>query len=326
MTFSCSREILWVKIFVKMEDENEDTIKKKTYRNQCFEKYYNYLITLFSKAAKNGGLGFICTILRVSGLELGYWDPYIESDQVLNNLSKLLRKSKGKMSYILGLLIYCHAVEMSAPYDILLNLLRSINNKPYKFLPYLRRDRKNPFRWYIPYPISKIKDLKAEATLANEEEICNIIEGFYSNKIRNAFYHSSYCLTPTHFRMVEKGNPKEIPLTEVAKKLSECFAFYSAFAIVLKKFRHSFMKAKRIFKLPKYEVLELIIDNKEGLVGFKVHFSNDTFAHFERRKNKVFGQNYSIEDEGINLFQGCTDKLKNEWRMNGRRLENKDFK
>ena len=283
---------------------------------------------LFSKAAKNGGFDFICTILRVSGLELGHWDPYIEGDEALNNYSKILRKSKGKMSYRLGLLIYCHAVEMSAPYDILLNLMRCVNKKPYKYLPYyelIKKDKKDLFKWYMPYPISKIKYLKQEASEAKETELCGYIQEFYSTELRNAFYHSDYCLTNKCLRIVGGGNLKEIPLAQVAKKLSECFAFYSAFAIVLKKFRLSFKSLKKIVKWPKYEVFEILVDDKEGLVGFKLHFSNDTFAHFERRKNKVFGQNFMIEDEGVSFFQGCIDDLKKEWRMSGRIMEDKDF-
>lgn len=295
--------------------------KAKTYQDICFEKYYKYFNELFSEAAKKGGFNFICTILRVSGLELGHWDPYVEADDALNNYSKLLRKSRGRTSYRLGLLIYCHTVEMSAPYDILMNLMRCINKKPFKYLPYydlIRKDKKDPFKWWMPYPISKIKYLRKEAKAANQIEVCDYIQSFYSNELRNAFYHSDYCLTNKYFRIAEDGNPKEIKLTDIAKKLSECFAFYSAFAITLKKYRLSFKKIDKIIKWPNYEVLELLVDDREGLVGFKVHFSNDTYAHFERRKDKVFGQNYQIEDEGISFFQGCLDDLKKEWRKDGR--------
>lgn len=302
---------------------------EKSYQEKCFDEYSKYLTELFSKAAKNGGFNFVCTILRVSGMELGHWDPYIEGDQALNDYSKLLRKSSGKRLYRLGLLIYCHAVEMSAPYDILLNLIRCINNKPYKFLPYyelIKKNKKDPFKWSMPYPMSKLEYLRDEAKLAGEERVCDIIKNFYSNDIRNAFYHSDYCLTKKEFRIAEGGSPEIIPLSDISKKFSECFAFYSAFAVVLKKFRLSFKKTRKIVKWPNYEVLEILVDEKEGLVGFKVHFSNDSFAHFERKKDKVFGQNFSIEDEGISLFQGCTDDLKQEWRMNGKRLTDKDFR
>ena len=62
-------------------------------------------------------------MLRVSGIQDGGWDPFIEAEEALIDFSKLLRKisKKGvsRESFHLGLLIYCHSIEMSAPYHIL---------------------------------------------------------------------------------------------------------------------------------------------------------------------------------------------------------------
>jgi len=151
-----------------------------------------------------------------------------------------------------------------------------------------------------------------------KEKIVKLIQTFFDDKIRNAFYHSDYCLTDKVFRIAEGGVGEEISLSVISEKLARCFAFYSAFYRIHKEYRLSFKTIKKIHKWPNYEVFELIVDDDEGLVGFKIHFSNDNFTHFERRKDKVFGQNYSVEEEGISLHQGCIDDLKKEWRMNGR--------
>lgn len=106
---------------------------------------------------------------------MGYWDPYVEGEEALNDYSNLLRKvSKkelNKTSFRLGLLIYCHSIEMSAPYDILLNLIRCINGQPYKFMPYfhlIRKRKKDPFHWIMPSPHSKIEFLNKQALKVGE--------------------------------------------------------------------------------------------------------------------------------------------------------------
>lgn len=314
-----------------MEDKKEQKVIDK--QLEYYQEYYKYLKKLFKKAAeiKNGGFNFICTLLRVSGVELGYWDPYLEGEKALNDYSNILRKvsKKGnyynKVSYRLGLLIYSHAIEMSAPYDILLNLLRCIDGQPYKFLPYyslIKKDKNNFLKWYMPSPHKKIEYLKKLADKVGEQQLYELINTFYDNRIRNAFYHSDYCLTNNALRIIDGGSAKEISLTAVSEKLTKCFAFYTAFFNVEKEFKLSFKNVNKFHKWPNYEVLELVVDETEGLVGFKVHFSNDTFAHFERRKDKVFGQNYSFgKDDGIELFQGYLDKLKKEWRINGKAFD-----
>ena len=128
-------------------------------QEQFHQEYYDYLTSLFKKAAEKNGVDFVFTLLRVSGIESGYWDPFVEGEEALSEYSKILKevskKGTNKNSFRMALLIYCHATEMSAPYDMLLNLVRVINGKHYKYLPFydlIRKDKKNSFKWHMPSP------------------------------------------------------------------------------------------------------------------------------------------------------------------------------
>src|SRR3954452_23327868 len=72
------------------------------------------------------------SLLRVGGMEDRGWDPYTESRALLDDLYELMQldlpegrfKSKELTSWRLGLIFYTHVIEMSAPYEVLVNLLR----------------------------------------------------------------------------------------------------------------------------------------------------------------------------------------------------------
>jgi len=74
---------------------------------------------------------------------------------------------------------------------------------------------------------------------------------------------------------------------------------------------------KRFHRMPKYEVLELLSDEKEGLFGFTFHISNGTECTFERHGDRVIAQNVMFEEEGISLHVGLLDDLRKEWRVRG---------
>jgi hypothetical protein len=68
-----------------------------------------------------------------------------------------------------------------------------------------------------------------------------------------------------------------------------------------------------------FEVFEVLADKNNGLNGFKVHFSNDSSAHFVRTATGTDGANV-IPGNSIDFFVGENDKLKPAWRVSGKWL------
>ncbi|QSH39351.1 hypothetical protein JXR01_03585 [Candidatus Kaiserbacteria bacterium] len=296
---------------------------KRTKMEEYTAEYARYFDNLFAKAANAGGFQYLCTILRVEGLTSGHWDAFVEAEEASRDISNILRKTKGnrkeKRAIRLGLFLYCHLTEMSAPYEILANLLRGCQNAPYSVYPFHHLVRivggKNTQPWekkrLPPSPAAKIAHLEELGKECGEEELNQIINEFFRNNVRNAFYHSDYALSDDEFRIVEGSQmlgKEVIKIEELSEYLTKCFAFYSAFFIVYNNIRRGLAYGKKFHRWPNYEVLEFLTDEKE-LNGFKVHFPNGSHAMFQRKKyGGTDGYNFMFEKEGIGLQVGDLKK------------------
>lgn len=165
---------------------NKDKVKYKVVdsNKKYFDEYYRYLDHLFCKAKNGNRLQYVYTLFRISGIEDDSWDPFVESEEALVDLSKLLRriskKGVNRQSFRLALLIYCHAIEISAPYHILFNLLRCAQGKTYIPFPFPGRSKgkKKPFDFIPASPNKKIKILNQEASQIGEEKIIEHLKSF----------------------------------------------------------------------------------------------------------------------------------------------------
>jgi len=52
--------------------------------------YKKYLLVLFSEAWNSSPLDFIYSILRVTGLHHGHWDPYVELNRAFTDYNQIL--------------------------------------------------------------------------------------------------------------------------------------------------------------------------------------------------------------------------------------------
>jgi len=123
------------------------------------------------------------------------WDPYAESRAVLQDLNQLMQlklpakkfKDADRTNWRLGLLFYSHIVEMSAPYEVLTNLLRFRLGKGYHPNPYYEflteKDRKR-FRRSGLFPKQKIEIIQTLSKGAGLE-FGSIFDEFYSTDFRN---------------------------------------------------------------------------------------------------------------------------------------------
>ena len=155
--------------------------KRHSALNQYTEEYLEYFGHLFSRAATTSGFNYLCTLLRVEGITSGHWDAFVEAEEAAMDFSRLLRKmSKGqeKRALRMGLFLYSHSTEMSVPYEIISNLLRSCQDKPYKMYPFAHLVRvekgKTPSifaKRYLPTPVKKIQHIKELAVACGEERI-----------------------------------------------------------------------------------------------------------------------------------------------------------
>ncbi len=294
-------------------------------KKEAYEKYYKYLKGLFKLALKEQPVQFLYNVLQVTGMHYGHWDPTYEIYDFFKDFNKLLAEEtqtnpKGKRTYRIGLLMYCHAVEMSLPWQFLANTLRIINNEPYTIDPFmgLGRKIKKTLFFIPPSTKTKIKKVKNLAEAVEEKSLIKYIDEFFHDGVRNSFYHSDYCLTTKEYRHSHNGIATKIPIEKVDALIVNCFAFYEAFFHAHLLIKATCKNIKAYHKWPNYEVFE-ILKNETEAYGFKVHFSNGSVAKFTREPEKVEAINLQFEKDGsINYFAGNLDELKPIWLVDGK--------
>jgi hypothetical protein len=280
---------------------------------------------LFQSAWERMPFDFICTVLRVSGIHYGYWDPLEESYQAFDDYNPILQRAieeqNEKVSIRIGMLIYCHTVEITAVHELLANLLRCRGGKPFIIAPFkkIHKPRKENFLHSVP-PSARAKyaEIKKVADELGDVYLPSIINSFFDDRVRNAFVHADYCLTEDEFRWTEGGPASSVQLNYISEIITRAFAFHEEFFAAYRSWRRGFTNLPRFYKMPQYEVLELLTNDKE-LYGFKVHFSNGTSARYERYPDQVDAVNISFEkDRTVNFMVGNLDELDPVWKVNGK--------
>ena len=297
---------------------NNDRIIKR-------EEYADYLFNLFMRAFEKGPFDTICNLLRVTGIQDAKWDPFEESLLAFKDYNWLLKKAKRSPTkygqWRIGLLMYCQAIEMTAPHEMLANCLRCLHGKKYHIKPlgHLGRvDKKKSFSWFPASANKKFNYLKEMANACGENKLSEYIDSFFLNDVRNAFSHSDYVLTDKYFRWTENGLAQQIGLKKIDTLITNTQEFYSAFWFCHNQLLKNFSKLRKYHKWPQYEVLEILNNGKE-LYGFNMHFSNGNKAFFTRTPSGVDSVNLTIEKDGsINFFVGLIDALEPVWKINGK--------
>lgn len=311
---------------------NKDELLKETLnvkvvdgKQEAYEKYYDYLKSLFKRTIEKNPVESLYNTLQVSGMHYGHWDPTYEIYDFFDDFNKLLAEESkkdpsSKRVYRIGLLMYGHAIEMALPWNLLANALNILNGRPYNVSPFLDLVRRKKGSLYSIPPSTKQKMVRVKelAREAKEEKLVEIIDEFFSDTVRNSFYHSDYCLTDTEFRYSDGGIASSKPLEEIDHLISRCFAFYEALLNAHSWTRAFYKAVKPYHKWPNYEVFEILKNDKE-VYGFKVHFSNGQVAKFTREPEKVEAINLHFDHDGsINFFAGNLDKLTKQWLLDGK--------
>lgn len=286
------------------------------------------LSELFWAAFRAAPFEVLCAVLRVSGMQDADWDPFEESKEAFEDFNGLLRLEEEKLSsagrWRIGLLMYCQAVEMTAPQEFLANLLRVLSGEKYHMKPFGslgRSNKKKPFSWVPPSAPVKYRELKRLAGEARQTFLSDYIDQFFNEDIRNAFSHSDYVLSGEYFRWTESGLAQQVSLDTVNLLSRNCFRFFSAVLWLHDRVLTDLKTLPRYHKWPNYEVLELLSD-AERLHGFSVHFSNGAKATYSRTAQGVICTNVLFEPDGsINFMVGSLDALRPEWKVDGRPFE-----
>lgn len=273
-----------------------------------------------------------CTIVRVTGMKDIGWDSYVESTELLEDLTQLMGLDLPKDRFPnpantqarLAVIAYSHMIEMSAPYELLANLLRLRLGLKYSVEPLAHLNRVKDIKVggvkqkkLVPAsPFAKIEEIGEMSKKAGVPEVGASLRGIYNNTIRNAVYHSDYAihgdslrlLSGYHYSKKEGCNTPLIPFEELGEVTSEAFAFHSALLALWKRQKRLFIdfRGKILPYDDRYKgVIEFTFES-DSLNGFRVYWPNETVgvcAHSADGQSEA--QNIVFRPDGsIDFFVG----------------------
>lgn len=160
------------------------------------------LSPLFEQAKEVDEFEFCCCLLRIRGLEAAGWDPLVESNELIQQIARLVNAPiEGKLRIRLLLLLYGHVTEMNDLYSITANLLRVCSGRRYTHSPFLGdwHDQMQEAR----YPQSKIDRIETWSEEVGFPKVGELFRLMYVKPVRNAFFHSDYVIHGDKFNIKE---------------------------------------------------------------------------------------------------------------------------
>lgn len=231
---------------------------------------------VFRKAQSTDEFEYACTLLRPRGAQTAGWEPLAESEQLLADLFAIFNGPLRSHSKVrLALVMYCHIVEMSAPYDVIGNMLRVCQGERYTIDVCQVECAKK-----IAYPIDKIGLIKGWAETAGFSDVGGIFDPFFENKLRNAFFHSDYVLHEGDLNIVSGSGlniggqiTRSIPIeSELMPRIQAACDFVGGLLRLVRTSLRAYAAPKavrgRINADGSYGDVELDVEPGVGLVGF----------------------------------------------------------
>jgi hypothetical protein len=212
---------------------------------------------LFTSARERDEFEYACTLLRVRGMEDVGWDPLLETAALFRDVGSLLETPLNDYARTrLGLLLYSHLTEVDAIYQMLLNLIEITAGERYLIDPFhdLYRPSDRP-RWqqYPPSAKRVVERLKQKANERGATDIVGLLDWFFNDAVRNAFFHSDYILHADEFRSREAtfvgpngARTASMKLESIVDLINRSMVFYQAFIDVYERHRGSYTEDKQI--------------------------------------------------------------------------------
>lgn len=210
---------------------------------------------LFRAAKQRDEFEYVCALLRIRGMEDAGWDRLEETSTLVREMlsladAPLLPHTRAR----LGLLTYCHVVEADPIYEVIDNMLRTIEGLRCSVDPFheLYRRKKpseaRPFGQSIP-PSAKhvVERLSEHARQAGQNRIAELLVWMFHNGVRNAFFHSDYILYKDEFRSREAAVGMQgrhaLTLEELGDIINRGLSFYGAFMQVWRDHKRSYKES-----------------------------------------------------------------------------------
>jgi len=248
---------------------------------------FNVLKGLFIDAETHGGIEYIFTLVRVAGITRGK-DPIIELSSMLASSVSALQNKKELLS-----------AGIEECLALLSNVLYCSAGKAYNYCPFRHLYKGSVPNIVKPSLSQMVREIAKVCSETNQLKIKKLVE----EKLIGAISRIDSSIAS------DSGISVEDDLRCFLQTLIE---IYNAE-------RLKFKNRPRLYKLPKFDVLELLVDDNRGLYGFFTHFSNGSSARFMRNEDSTEIMNITL-DVPLGYFVGNLDNITEEWWVGDKRL------
>jgi hypothetical protein len=239
---------------------------------------------LFNRARNTDEFEYASALLRIRGVEDAGWDPLEETRDLFYDIASLLEAPLKEYARLrLGLLLYSHLTEVDAIYQILANMIEITGGERCVIDPFhdMYRPAGRPRYEQIPPSAKRVVERgKERAKERGIDEVVELLDWFFNDAVRNAFFHSDYVLYEDEFRsreawFVDKdgARSRSIKIPEIVELINCSMTFYQSFIAVYVKHRRSYQKDKqvrgRIGARGAVEDVTLLAHEEHGLYGFR---------------------------------------------------------
>jgi len=202
----------------------------------------------------------------------------LHADLISLSSGPLLPHTKAR----LGLLLYGHLTEVDAIYTILDNMISVIEGKRCSFDPFINlyQNRRSQLSRIPPSASRVVKEIKNHARVAGQNELVGVLDWFFDESVRNAFFHSDYILhdaefrsRESHFLQINGTYSQSLSLDRLADKINRAVIFYVTFMSVFVSHKESYRENKmvrgRFASDGSVIPVELLANRSNGLYGFR---------------------------------------------------------
>lgn len=303
-----------------------------------YSHYAGLLVEIF-KPPMSHLLDYVCALLRVNLRYNVGWDSLEESREVLQDLVQLNKldltddsfPDSQKTHLRLHLLSYAHLIEMSAPYQVIVNLLRVKAGLPYSSNPFNEPVEKTlprvKAKSYVALkgrpgtisPQQKIAEIKHLAEKAGIKELGKVFDDFFFPSLRNAIAHSNYVIHGNELHMTRNFITHEtksthltpvISMSRLENIMSSAYNFYTAFFTLESLARSEFSQFENQvfpYDLQSKGLAEFLFDESDSrLTGFCIHWPNKLETlYLKTNQGEIRSKNIIMKPDGtLEMLKG----------------------
>ncbi len=251
---------------------------------------------LFEDAESSGSTEYIFTLIRVGGITCDTKDPILELKCKLD----IFNICSADINVFKEIFTYQRIEEV---FSVLANLCYCSVSGAYNYMPFFHLYEGKYPNLKTPILYKLVQELIKIAKETNNSQLVNIISNAFSSPFLSSF-----------------DGQKEENHTELSiEDLKSLKIFIKAFIEIYYDTLKQFCDRPIFYKLPRFEVLELLVCEDIGLHGFKCHFSNGNSAYFIRKEDSTETVNIYLEVP-IGFDVGFLNNLCHEWRVGKKRL------